>query len=183
LIILLFDILTESEKELIDKIFDESNIKLYNISLNMLHSPADAEDAVAKTFLKIMDHIEKIKRLPDCKIAPYCVVIIKNISTDILRERKKIVSFNELENMDWGGEDSFEEFLKNLDQKQLMSVIDRLSKEEQYFLQLRYAHEMSFKEIAELSGVQEEAAKKRVQRILKKLRAFYEEGEKIVQSI
>ncbi|MEA5136208.1 MAG: sigma factor-like helix-turn-helix DNA-binding protein [Candidatus Fimivivens sp.] len=46
---------------------------------------------------------------------------------------------------------------------------------------MRYANEMSFKEIAALLGVSKETAKKRGYRILKKLRAFYEEGDENVQ--
>ena len=41
---------------------------------------------------------------------------------------------------------------------------------------------MRFKDISELLGITEEAAKKRSQRILKKLRSYYEEGDKSAQN-
>ena len=41
---------------------------------------------------------------------------------------------------------------------------------------------MRFKHIAQLLGITEEAAKKRGQRILKKLRQYYEEGDRSVRN-
>ncbi len=35
------------------------NVKMYNISFNMLKNKFDAEEAVSQTFLKIIDNIEK----------------------------------------------------------------------------------------------------------------------------
>jgi RNA polymerase sigma-70 factor (ECF subfamily) len=48
---------------------------------------------------------------------------------------------------------------------------------------LRFVNEMKFKNISKLLGITEEAAKKRGQRILRKLRSYYEEGGKNVQNI
>ena len=41
---------------------------------------------------------------------------------------------------------------------------------------------MRFKDISELLGITEEAAKKRGQRILKKLRLYYEDGDMSVRN-
>lgn len=176
--------LSNSKKDLVDQIFKDSNIKLYNISFQILRSHSDAEEAVSQTFLKIIRHIEKISKLPCPKMMPYCVVIVKNESANVLRKRMKAVSMDELQaNEDsnyFGIED---EGIQNFDREQLLSTIDRLSDEEKYLVHLRYANDMSFKEIAVLLGVSEETAKKRGYRVLKKLRAFYEEGDENVQHV
>lgn len=88
LFIIILGTLSDSEKDLVDQIFKDSNIKLYNISFQILHSHSDAEEAVSQTFLKIINHIDKISTLPCPKIAPYCVVIVKNESANILRKRR-----------------------------------------------------------------------------------------------
>ena len=72
---------------------------------------------------------------------------------------------------------------QSIDRAQLLLAIDRLSDEEKYLVQLRYANDMSFKEIAVLLDINEETAKKRGYRILKRLRAFYEEGDNNVQHV
>jgi RNA polymerase sigma-70 factor (ECF subfamily) len=97
LFIIIFGTLSDSEKDLVDRIFKDSNIKLYNISFQILHSHSDAEEAVSQTFLKIINHIEKISKLPCPGIAPYCVVIVKNESANILKKRMKIVPMDEVQ--------------------------------------------------------------------------------------
>ena len=183
--IIIVGTLSDREKELVNQIFKDSNIKLYNISFQILHSHSDAEEAVSQTFLKIISHIEKISKLPCPEIAPYCVVIVKNESANILRKRKKLVFIDEVQT-DKGGSNYSElenMWAQNISKEELLSVIDGLSEEEKYLIHLRYTNDMSFKEIAALLGVSEETAKKRGYRILKKLRNFYEEGDRNVQHV
>lgn len=184
LIFIILGALNDSERDLVNQIFREHNVKLFNISLKILRSHSDAEEAVSSTFLKIIDHIEKISKLPCPQIAPYCVVIVKHESTNILRRKKKIISF---EDMDYLDNDDFvdagEYLYKHWDKAQLCKVISQLSDEERYFISLRYSNEMGYKEIANLIGTSEETAKKRGQRILKKLRILYKVGEQNVQHI
>lgn len=176
LIIIFFGEMSDDEKDLIDRVFSKMNIKMYNISLNMLRNKFDAEEAVAQTFLKIIDNIEKISALPCPWIEPYCVIILKNG----IRERKKIIH---VEDVDYFGHiegdyDIEEEYLETVNKEQLLSCINRLSDDEKFFVQLRFVNEMKFKDISELLEITEETARKRSQRILKKIRLYYKEGEK-----
>ena len=184
LVIILLGALSNDEKALVNQLFKESNVKLYNISFKILRSHSDAEEAVSEAFLKIISHIEKITKLPGPKIAPYCVIIVKNESTNILRKRMKSIPIETLE-ASYGGDYSELEDLwgQSMDRTQLLLALDGLSDEEKYLVHLRYANDMSFKEIAALLDVSEETAKKRGYRILKKLRAFYEEEENNVRHV
>ncbi|MDD3041201.1 sigma-70 family RNA polymerase sigma factor [Bacteroides sp.] len=67
-------------------------------------------------------------------------------------------------------------WIHNIDRKQLLLAIDRLSGADKHLVYLRYANDMSFKEIAALLGVSEQTAQKRGYRILEKLRGLYEKG-------
>lgn len=184
MVIIFFGALSDDEKDLINQIFKDSNVKLYNISFQILRSHSDAEEAVSQTFLKIVSSIEKISRLPGPEIAPYCVVIVKNESANILKNRIKTVPMDELEADSGSNYSEIEDaWIQNIDRKQLLLAIDRLSGEEKHLVYLRYANDMSFKEIAALLDVSEQTAQKRGYRILKKLRAFYEEGDKDVQYV
>lgn len=180
---MLLGVLSDIEKDLINSIFSKINVKLYNISFNILRSHTDAEEAVSQTFLKIMDHIEKVSSLPCPQIEPYCVIILKNETMNIIRQYKKTayVKYLDYFECDENDYDIEEEYIKMTDMKKLLSCIDKLSDEEKIIIHLRFINDMRFKEIAELLDVSEEAVKKRGQRILKKLRLYYEEGEKNVQ--
>lgn len=187
LIIIFLGAISDSEQELINNIFSKMNVKMYNISINILKNKLDAEDAVAQTFLSIAENIEKISALPCPQVEPYCVIILKNKSINIVRKRRKIVYEEDIDNLYQNSykDEAYnleEEFLKTADKEVLLSCIDRLSDDDKKLIYLRFLNELSFKQISELLDITEGAAKKRGQRILKKLRAYYEEGESIVQN-
>ncbi len=187
MIIIFFNNLTDEQKELINKIFSDMNALFYYISYDILKNQFDAEDAVAQTFLNISDNIEKISGFSCPEIRPYCVTILRNESINILRREKKYISEENIDdlyqNSHQGEAYSLEvDFLKTVDKEILASYIDKLSEDDRTLIYLRFINELSFKQISELLDITEESAKKRGQRILKKLRAYYEEGESIVQN-
>ncbi len=91
LIVVFLGVISDDEKDLINKIFSKMNVKMYNISFNILKNKYDAEEAVAQTFLKIIANIERISVLPCPQIEPYCVIILKNETMNIIRRHKKSV--------------------------------------------------------------------------------------------
>ena len=179
MIIILFGVMTDDEKNFINKIFSKMNAKMYNISFNILRDKFDAEEAVSQTFLKIIDNIEKISALPCPQIEPYCVIILKNETMNIIRKRKKILYVEDAEYLDHSDGDCNieEEYLETVNKEKLLSCINKLSDDEKNLIYLRFVNEMGFKDISELLEITEEAAKKRGQRILKKLFLYYEEGD------
>jgi len=179
LVIIIWGVMSDDERDLINRIFSKTNVKMYNISFNILRNKLDAEEAVAQTFLKIVENIEKISALPCPQIEPYCVVILKNETMNIIRKRKKIVHVEDIDYFDHsdGYYDIEEKYLETVNKEKLLSCVNRLSDEEKNLIYLRYVNGMKFKDISGLLGITEEAAKKRGQRILKKLRLYYKEGD------
>ena len=173
MVIIYIGVLSEEESQLLNNLFEEYHIKFYNISLGILKSHSDAEDAVSESFLKIMNYIEKVNRLPKSKILPYCIVIVKNESFNILHRQKKhseledilIKEFNEL--FDNPIDELFPvgEELNDI----LHNTVDSLSEADRIFFQLKYAEEKSYREIAQILGTSEASARKRNERIVKKL--------------
>lgn len=64
LLLIFLGVISEEEKDLVKELFSKMNGMMYQISYNMLKSQADAEEAVAETFLKITEYIKKISNLP-----------------------------------------------------------------------------------------------------------------------
>lgn len=184
IILIFFGTISDDEKELINEIFSKSNIKMYNISFNILKNKADAEEALSETFLKIINNIEKISSLSCHEIEPYCVVILKNETMNIFRKLKKTFPVEDVDSLenDSNHYNNVEiEFLKNVDKEILLSYINKLPEIDRNLIHLRYVNEMRYKEIAELLNITEESARKRNQRILNKLRLDYKEGENSVK--
>lgn len=162
--------LSDSEKDLVNQLFKEYNVKLFNISLSILHSKQDAEDALAQTFLKIMDHIDQIEKIPCHKRLPFCVIMVRHASIDLYRKNQKVIPIDFIESIEDIATDTTEEtFFKNYDEQTLLKAIRGLSSEDRYLLELRLEANLSYKDIGELMNMNEAAARKRFQRALEKL--------------
>lgn len=174
MIFIILGALSNEEKMLVNDLFEDSNALLYNISMSLLHSHADAEDAVSASYIKIMNHIEKISKLPCPQRTPYCVMVVKNTSIDILRQRKHDVPYENMEAFEDAG--ITDEIWKVLDIREIKVAMSKLSQAERYILTLHYDSRLGYTEIAEMLEISEETAKKRGQRALIKLRELFEEG-------
>ena len=107
----------------------------------------------------------------------FCVTIVKNASIDVLRHSQQSVHLDRWDCVsDENSDDLADECIRNADVHKLTELIDRLAPDDRRFVYLRYAEEMGYKEIGELLNISEDAAKKRGQRLVKKLRKLYEGG-------
>ena len=170
--------LSDSDKDLVNQLFKDYHVKLYNISLNILHSEQDAEDALAQAFLKIIDNIEQIEKIPCHERLPFCVILVRNASIDIYRKNQKVIPLEFMEVIEDFTTDTAEEtFFKNLDEQMLYQAIKNLSSEDRYLLELRLGANLSYKDIGVLMNIKEPTARKRLQRALEKLnQALISEG-------
>ena len=55
MLILLFSVLNDEQRALVERIFHEHHIHFQRISFNILRSEEHAEDVVSTAFVKIMD--------------------------------------------------------------------------------------------------------------------------------
>lgn len=168
MIFIFFNVISEENTDLVNKIFSKTNVKMYNISFNILKNKIDAEEAVSETFLKIIENIDKISSFPCPKIEPYCVVILKNERMNILRKNKKVLQVEDMDSLNNDESNKLEEeFLETEDKEKLLSQLNKLTDIDRNFIHLRYVHEMKYRKIGEILKISEEAARKRNQRILK----------------
>ncbi len=174
MLIILWGVLSDSESDFVNEIFAEYHVRLYNISLRILHSQDDAEDALAQTFLKIMDHMDQIEKIPRHETLPFCVILLRNASIDILRKNNKLVPVDFTDGLHTLDTDTPEDiFFKDCDRESLLKLVRQLSPEDRYLLELRLGEEMSYQEIGLLLNITEATARKRFQRALKKLQKMY----------
>ena len=174
--------LTPEQKQFLEKLFKRHNVAFYNTAKDLLHTDDDAEEAVARTFLKIIDHIERIFHIPPAKRLRYCVVIVKNESVNLLRERSKAACFSQTFAEDITLSPDPPDRTEALSEQEeaveyLHAALSRLSEEEWWLVNYRFIQEKSYAEIAQLLNINEAAARQRGRRVLKKLRELYEKEE------
>lgn len=134
--------------------------KAFKVAYGYVLSTPDAEDAVQEAFIRIMKNADKFKESET--FAPWFFTILRRICIDIIRKRK-------IRNL-FTLEQNHEPTIEIPDDGIPLSVLNKLSKQEQEVLHLKLVGELSFKEIADIVKCSEDAAKKRSQRGLQHLR-------------
>ncbi len=176
--------MNDEQRALVERIFQQNHIHFQRISFHIVKSEEAAEDVVSTAFLKIMDNIEKISDLSCPQITAFCVTIVKNASIDVLRQLQKSVPIDYLDNIsDESTDDIADECIRNADVHRLTEVIDQLDSDERQFIYLRYTLEMGYREIGKLLNISEDAAKKRGQRLVRKLRKLRIYGSTLIQKM
>ncbi len=157
----------------IENLYRDNYTIFYRTAYAILKNDADAKDAVNDSFLIIYKYIERIFNLECPVIVPYCINIVKTVSYKMKKKQSKVLFLDYSEALidktefSEGADIMLEKIQENENLYELLTVLSRLEYE---ILQLRVIEQLKYKEIAQIIGVSEEAAKKRYQRIIKKLR-------------
>lgn len=144
---------------------------VYNVCFRMLGDPQEAEDAAQETFLKAYRHLDRYD--PNRKFVNWLLAIASNHCVDRLRRRRlTLIPLDELRLWDpprgdrGTPEPSLSQQELEADVKELLAelgAVDRAA------IVLRYWHELSYAEIAEVLRLTESAVKSRLHRARKQL--------------
>ncbi len=139
--------------------------KVYSKCLSMLKDEALANDATQEIFVKLLTNLWKFQGRS--KFSTWVYSITYNYCIDFLRRRKKRNNLfaDELDDPpDMAEEDVPDEFLLQMEIKQLREVLKNLPDDDKAVLLMKYQSEMSIKEIAELLNKTESAVKMKIKR-------------------
>ncbi|MCE5278253.1 MAG: sigma factor [Planctomycetaceae bacterium] len=133
-------------------------------ALAILSDAALAEDALQEAFLRIVRGAEKYQS--SRPFATWFYTVLRNVCVDIIRSRsRQLAAVQEIaDRISPPGGPVAESPGADL------GLLDTLPRSERAVLMLRVVHELSFVQIAATVGISEEAAKKRAQRGLARLR-------------
>jgi RNA polymerase sigma-70 factor (ECF subfamily) len=122
-----------------------------------------AQDVVQEAFVRVIR--ERRRYDPRRSFAAWFYTVLRNVSTDAIRRRARHRDKMELfacgETVSPVGAGGFSD---------CGELLAALAAQDREVLICHYIHGMSLREVAEVLGIQEEAAKKRAQRALKKLK-------------
>ncbi|MCE5328550.1 MAG: RNA polymerase sigma factor [Planctomycetaceae bacterium] len=124
-----------------------------------------AEDALQEAFLRIVRGAEKYQ--PSRPFATWFYTVLRNVCVDIIRSRsRQLAAVQEIAARTSPPAAAAPADNSGVD----LDLLDTLPRSERAVLMLRVVHEMSFAQVAAITGISEEAAKKRAQRGLGRLR-------------
>jgi RNA polymerase sigma-70 factor (ECF subfamily) len=139
-----------------------------------------AEDLFQETFIKIIKNLKKGKYNEEGKFLPWAIRIARNMAIDYFRKMKRMPTITGSD-----GEDVFrkiklavdnreEEMIRNEKENIVRHVISRLPEEQRQVLILRHYGDLSFKEIAAMTGVSINTALGRMRYALNNMRKMME---------
>jgi RNA polymerase sigma factor (sigma-70 family) len=139
-----------------------------------------AEDLFQETFIKIIKNLKKGKYNEEGKFLPWAIRIARNMAIDYFRKMKRMPTITGSD-----GEDVFrkiklavdnreEEMIRNEKENMVRDVISRLPEEQRQVLILRHYGDLSFKEIAAMTGVSINTALGRMRYALNNMRKMME---------
>lgn len=172
---LLMLVLTDEQSDLVSKLYKKYYKLFYSIAYGILGSKTAAEDAVHTSFAIISEKIERISQIPCPQMRSYCIVIVENEALAIIRSNRKLDFDESLDEKAVSNNVEPEEYaVRNEEVAAIWKYVSMLSDEDQKLVMMRYYENMGFQHIADHYGITREAAKKRGQRALKRLKRLME---------
>lgn len=145
-----------------DLLLSRCEVKVFTYIKFIVHDQELANDIFQETFVKVITKLQKREYVSNGKFAAWCMRIAHNVMIDYYRNcwNKRIIlpnQDNDLSNI--GKEDSFltnsaEVEIVNLQVlEDVKKMIELLPPSQREIVFMRYYQQLSFKEIAELTGV------------------------------
>jgi len=139
------------------------------VARQILSDHALAEDAVQESFLRIIR--KRHQYVPGSPFSCWFYAIVRNVCADMLRKRsrenkkiRKVAVEREPKR-------------RRANLPEISELLHVLARGDQDVLMLRIVHGLGFRDVAAALGISEEAAKKRAQRALRRLRAKMHDSE------
>ncbi len=154
--------------------------ELYRLALRITLNPAEAEDIVQETMIKIWNKRSQWDEIES--IEPFCLTICRNLALDKMRKMENQNPSLETEQYD-APDQSYasnpEEQAMQQDRIQLIRhLIGTLPEKQRSAMQLRDFEGKSYKEIAAIMDISEEQVKVNIFRARQTIRQKYLETEK-----
>jgi RNA polymerase sigma-70 factor (ECF subfamily) len=161
---------TEQEKSKFEYLFHRYKKLLLHHAVGILRDFALAEDAVSEAYIRVYKNMHKIEDPDSPRTVAFLVTIARNISLTMLaRERKS--SAEELLEDQSDGFDLEESVLTRISTVRVQELLNQMREELRNVFILKYAYDLSHREIANTLGISENNVTVRLHRAKKALAA------------
>ncbi|MEJ2746817.1 MAG: sigma-70 family RNA polymerase sigma factor [Anaerolineae bacterium] len=161
------------DKAAFGKLIEAYQRPVYNLAYRMLNNPGEAEEAAQEAFIRAYTRLQTYN--PDHKFSTWMLSITSNYCIDLIRKRRALLlSIDEplpphpalMSDGQKGPEAQME---KSEQQEMVQSLLQELPEDYRQAVVLRYWHEMSYEEIAEMMDTTVSAIKSRLFRARRQL--------------
>lgn len=166
----------EGQRNELSEIYEQNISNFYNIAFQHLHNKQDAEDAIQEAFLSIAKNPSGFFNIPKKDRMPYINAVIRNTSHKIWN-KKHAAAEREVEFDEQLFEDSIpldERIASECSFEEIYRFIDTFPDTTKTAVYFRIHFDMKYSDIAKTLNISEDAAKKRVERAITKIKNFME---------
>ena len=155
---------TEEEKSKFEQIYNSYRHTMFYVAKSILEDDYLSEDAVHNAFINIAKNMDNISDVQSNRTKGYVIVIVRNISLNMLKKQNKIVDIEEFEENITDDLNLEDEVLSKLSVDSIVAEIISLPMIYKDVLHLSYVEDLNTQEISRLINISNEAVKKRLQR-------------------
>ena len=157
---------SEEDKSKFTQLYNTYKKRMLNYAIKFMGTDTDAEDIVAETFIRIINHIDSVEEVDSSKTENYVLNILKHICIDFQREgsRKKHISFDEELEISYSPNEIINYDLSKVEFKELQEQIKELPYRYYIVLKLKFVFGYEDKEIAQMLNLKTPSVRKRVER-------------------
>lgn len=152
--------------------------KLFRLALRITLNPAEAEDVVQDTMLRVWNRREQWEQLDS--IEAFCLTICRNLSLDKVRRmsRQEQTLDESYAPADHSYTSNPEEQAVQRDRVKLVrQLVNRLPEKQRIVMQLRDIEGKSYRDIAEIMGITEEQVKVNIFRARQTIKKEFKQQE------
>lgn len=153
------------------KLYDRYIQQVYRYLYSRVGNAHEAEDITSQTFITAYESLPKYRE--QGQFAAWLFRIARSKMNDHFRRNKFEAGLDAAKKIS-AGEDALDMAIKHEELRRLRVLIERLDENEKELIRLRYVADLSFAEIADLTGKREDAVKKSLYRLLARLKGEME---------
>mgnify|MGYP000872159604 FL=1 len=144
----------DGDRGLVEELFNRYGSTMLYVAQGILKDRALAEDAVLHAFEKVIENLQKFSFENCNKTKGLLVIIVRNVSYDILRKRNQLqtVPLDEYGKTCSAGEDLTDRIISEESCARIQACMERLGPRQKDVLRLRSVYGYSEEEIAGLLG-------------------------------
>lgn len=174
-VFLIFVFASEEQRDKFEMLYQSYKRLMLYKAYQTLGDTMLAEDAVSEAFIRIYKNMEKIEDPNSGSAAAFVSTVVKNVALTMLQREKSKGSraFELLENdREEAGPSLENKVLGDISRGEILRLVDSLNEELRSVFLLKYAHDLSHKEIGKMLCITENNVTVRLHRAKKKIAAI-----------
>lgn len=171
----------ESSREFMIRMYESNVSRMYREAGKYVSLAEDIEDVVSDAVVKLVDKVDLLQEIEECKRIPYATTTVRHMAFRLLRRKNRLqtVSFDELEAFlsAPNGENADDKILGEQRKSRLQELLDTLPIEDRLLLEEKYILLWSDAEIAKALEIQPDSVRMRLTRAKRRIaKAMTEQG-------